>query len=292
MSSEFNRMTIVAAAEVVSSFKSHSDMEILEVQWDIADEASSSSKAGRTANWAKIAIDRMAALAPKLSREEVLTDDGYVSLARAIVETAIKAPPARRESDEWRKFLAGLRLDGFELVKDDAGSGTGFSFSSPGRPLRLMRMLPEDVPGLDVRDAKNEVVALLDKHRFAVAKGHLERAMSAFQRGEWSGANGELRNFYEGYLNEIAERLGSHGADSKAHRDFLGGGVSPAFLFQDYNEWHQNNQKPQFVQGLMSRMHPHGGHPGLSEEEDATFRMQISLITARLFLRRFDQRGG
>lgn len=290
MSEEFNRMTIVAAAEVVASFKSHSDMEILEVQWDIADEASSSSKAGRTANWAKIAIGRMRSLAPNAPSRHVLTEDGYVSLARAIVETAIKAPPGKRDSSEWRKFLAGLRLDGFELVKDDAEPRAGFSFSSPGRPLRLMRMLPADVPDLDTRGAENEVVALLDKLRFTVAKGHLKRAMSAFQRGEWSGANGELRNFYESYLNEIAERLGSQSADAKSNRDFLGGGVSPAFLFQDYNEWHPNNQKPQFVQGLMSRMHPHGGHPGLSEEEDATFRMQIMLITARLFLRRFDQR--
>jgi len=44
------------------------------------------------------------------------------------------------------------------------------------------------------------------------------------------------------------------------------------------------------VQGLMNRMHPHGGHAGLSEEEDATFRLQVTLITARLFLRRLDQR--
>ena len=292
MNSEFNRMTIVAAAEVVALFKSHNDMEILEVQWDIADEAASSSKAGRAANWAKAAIKRMEPPFPMGSNGEVLTEAGYVTLARAIIETAIKAPPGKRETNEWRKLLAGLRLDGFELIKDDADTVDGFSFSLPGMPLRLMRMLPEDVPDLNSRESENEVMALLEKHSFAVAKGHLQRAMSAFQRGEWSGANGELRNFYEGYLNEIAGRLGSQGADGKAHRDYLGGGASPAFLFQDYNEWDANNQKPQFVQGLMSRMHPHGGHPGLSEEEDATFRMQITLITARLFLRRFDQRGG
>lgn len=285
-------MTIVAAAQVVASFKSHSDMEILEVQWDIADEASSSSKAGRTANWAKIAINRMRSLAPNPSRREVLTENGHVSLARAIVDTAIKAPPGKRDTDEWRKFLAGLRLDGFELVNESASAEGGFSLSKPGRPLRLMRMLPDDAPALDMREAESEVETLLNKHQFVVARGHLQRAMSAFQRGEWSGANGELRNFYEGYLNEIAERLGSQGSDSKAHRDFLGSAVSPAFLIPEYNEWHPNNQKHQYVQGLMSRMHPHGGHPGLSEEEDATFRMQISLITARLFLRRFDQRGG
>ncbi|MGO7830645.1 hypothetical protein ACC690_39220, partial [Rhizobium johnstonii] len=78
-------------------------------------------------------------------------------------------------------------------------------------------------------------------------------------------ANGELRKFYESYLNEISDKLGySGGQDSKANRDFLGT-LDPPFLLSDYNEWHANNQKPQYVPGLMNRMHPHGGHPGLSE---------------------------
>lgn len=283
-------MTIVAAAEVAASFNSHSEMEILEVQWGIADEVASSGKAGRAASWAKAAIARTQP--PYLgTRGEVLTENGSVSLARAIVETAVKAPPGTRDKPEWKKFVAGLRLDGFDLIEEDDDSGDRFTFSSRRKALRMIRMLPDAIPGLSFREAEDEVHALLDQHGLSVAKGHLSRAMSAYQRGEWSGANGELRNFYESYLNEIADRLGCQDTDSKAKRDYLGGGVSPAFLLADYNEWHQNNQKPQFVQGLMSRMHPHGGHPGLSEEEDATFRIQITLITARLFLRRFDHRG-
>ena len=153
----------------------------------------------------------------------------------------------------------------------------------------LRRMLPQDIPETDFREAASEVELLLDQHEFPVTRGHLQMALSAFQRGEWSSANGELRKLYESYLNEIANALGYTGVDdSKARRDFLGSGVTPPFLLEEYNEWHP--QKTQFVQGLMSRMHPHGGHPGLSEEEDATFRLQISLITARLFLRRYKQR--
>ncbi|MYJ73958.1 MAG: hypothetical protein F4089_02170, partial [Gammaproteobacteria bacterium] len=156
--------------------------------------------------------------------------------------------------------------------------------------VELVRMLPSDAPGLDFWEAESEITLLLDRHGFTVAKGHLKRAFSAFSRGEWSSANGELRNLHESYLNEIATSLGyTGGGDSKARRDYLGS-LQPPFLLADYNEWNSNNQKPQYVQGLMSRMHPHGGHPGLSEEEDATFRLQISLVTARLFLRRFDQR--
>ncbi|MCB1468029.1 MAG: hypothetical protein KDK08_13015, partial [Rhizobiaceae bacterium] len=156
--------------------------------------------------------------------------------------------------------------------------------------VRLVRMLPSDIPELDFREAEDEVRLLLNRHGFSTARGHLQQAVSAFSRGEWASANGALRNFYESYLNEIALALGQKaGEDSKANRDFLGN-LDPPFLLADYNEWNANNQKPQYVQGLMSRMHPHGGHPGLSEEEDATFRLQIMLVTARLLLRRFDQR--
>jgi hypothetical protein len=226
---------------------------------------------------------------------KVMTEQGLVTLARALVETAVKAPEHNRQSDAWKRFVAGLRFDGFEIVEKsiDYPPKDPWGRSTTKKTVELRRMLPDDIPGLDFREAESEVIILLDRHGFIIASGHLKQAMSAFQRGEWSSANGELRNFYESYLNEIANSLGyAGGADSKAKRDFLGSTLKPPFLLSDYNEWHANNQKPQYVQGLMSRMHPHGPHPGLSEEEDATFRLQITLITARLFLRRFDARVG
>lgn len=279
--SEFNRMTVVAAVEVIESFHSHADMEILEVQWGIVGRVASSSKSARVASVAKIALDN----APM-----VMTENGRMLLTRAVIEKAIQAPTFKRGTDAWKKFIAGLRFDGFEVVVGEAKvvPRSIFGAGETKITMTLVRMLPECVPGLDFREAESEVMMLLDRSRFHVAKGHLNQAISAFQRGEWSSANGELRNFYESYLNEIAHDLGYSGVeDSKARRDFLGK-IQPPFLLEEYNEWSPN--KSQFVQGLMSRMHPHGGHPGLSEEEDATFRLQISLVTARLFLRRYNQR--
>jgi len=284
--SEFNRMTVVAAAELISTFSSHSEMEILEVEWGIAGRYATGNKSARVAGLAKVAIEE---------NGEVVTEAGRVGLARALVERAIKAPARVKNSDSWKKLVAGLRFDGFEIVETQTEIEADRPWGSPRveTAIQLARMLPADVPGLDFREAESEVEQLLDRHGFSVAKGHLRQAISAFARGEWASANGALRNFYESYLNEFADRLGYSGPDSsKAKRDFLGGGVTPPFLLSDYNEWNANDQKPQFVQGLMSRMHPHGGHPGLSEEEDATFRLQINLVTARLFLRRFDQRSG
>jgi len=280
---EFNRMTVTAAANVISDFHSHSDMEVLAVEWGIAGRCSASSKSARVSDLARIACEE---------EIEVITERGQVHLSRAVVEVAIAAPERTRRSAHWRKLVAGLRLDGFEVHRTQAEVDPGDSWQSKRNETKvdLVRMLPSDVPDLDLRRAESEVTLLLDRHGFTVAKAHLTQAVSAFSRGEWSSANGELRKFYESYLNEIAASLGYAGSgDSKARRDYLGN-CQPPFLLVDYNEWNLNNQKPQFVQGLMSRMHPHGGHPGLSEEEDATFRLQISLVTARLFLRRFDRR--
>jgi hypothetical protein len=38
--------------------------------------------------------------------------------------------------------------------------------------------------------------------------------------------------------------------------------------------------------------HPQGAHPGLSDEEDCTFRLHVVLLTGRLLLTRFDAQVG
>lgn len=89
-------------------------------------------------------------------------------------------------------------------------------------------------------------------------------------------------------MNEIAERLDPTGATSTptghARRQLLAN-MSPPFLFGALNEWTGDGKN--FTEGVFKRLHPHGSHPGLSNEEDATFRLQLVLIVARLLLRRF-----
>jgi hypothetical protein len=59
------------------------------------------------------------------------------------------------------------------------------------------------------------------------------------------------------------------------------------FLSIPLNEW--NNDGKGFINGLVKRLHPQGAHPGLSDEEDCTFRLHVVLLTAALLLRRFDK---
>ncbi len=271
---------MVAAAEVISDSYSHSDIDVLEVQWGIEDRGGGGSKSARVVSLSKAAIE---------GGLLVYTESGQISLERAMIEKALTNWLTKKDTASWQKLKAGLRFDGFEIVEPDEEDDV-WGRRAAKASATLVRMLPADAPELDMREAENEVIQLLRKHRLTTAEGQLSRAMSAFQRGEWSGANGELRNFLESYFNEIAVLAGcDHTLDSRQKRDFLGGSVTPPFLLADYNEWSPDGKKSPFVQALMSRMHPHGGHPGLSEEEDATFRLQINLVTARLFLRRLDR---
>lgn len=278
----FNNMTIMAALQVIEESHSHAALESLEVEWGIHGRCRTSSKSAHIADLGSIAVNE---------NPEVVTMNGKTNIDRALIEKALEAPPRAREGGAWKKMLAGLRFDGFEACEEEseAGSQTGWGGYLPETRFILRRIMPEDLPGLNFREAETEVMRLLDEKGLAVPKGHLTQAISAFSRGEWASANAQLRTFYEGYLDEIATFLGCEKfASSKEKRDYLGK-AEPPFLLAHLNEWNANNQKPQYIQGLMARMHPAGSHAGLSEEDDCLFRLQITLITTRLLLRRFDK---
>ncbi|MBW0159685.1 hypothetical protein [Sedimentimonas flavescens] len=281
--SEFNRLTVVAAVQVVASYHSHAGMEVHEVQWDIHHlVVGSSSKTSRISTWSKVALE---------SNPQVMTEGGMMSLQRAILNLAKDAPPAMRAEPEWKRFIAGLRFDGFEVVEMEMPSGETSLFGEPRtkKVAEIRRMLPTSVPRLDFREAESELVSILDQVGFAVPRGHLNQATTNFSLGNWAAANAQFRTFFESLVEETARTLGFSGSDHRGRVRFLGE-LDPPFLLPGYNEWNANDQKPQYFHGLMARLHPEGSHPGLSEEEDATFRFQIVLISARLLLRRLQQR--
>ena len=152
-------------------------------------------------------------------------------------------------------------------------------------------MHPEISPELDFREAESEIEVLLGRHGFQIAKGHLSQAVANFSQGNWSSANAMIRDFYQELLDKIAEHFGCDPSFSDdAKRQYLASDQSGPFLYHEYNEWENERGRPSYVLGLWARLHPHGSHPGLSDEEDCAFRFQIILITTRLFLRRFNKR--
>lgn len=154
---------------------------------------------------------------------------------------------------------------------------------------KLKTLLPESV---QITEAESELDTLLEKYQFHVAKGHFEQTISAYTRSDWASANAQLRSFVESLFDYMAETLiddkTTLPATSHQRRELLAK-LSPPFLLTDLNEWEVGG-KGGFIQGFWRRLHPEGSHPGLSDEEDSTFRLHLVIIVASHYLRRLDKR--
>lgn len=265
----FTRPTIIAAANLLTDF-THSAFDNLMLQFGL--EARVTSGSGISKQVKANELSRIALSDDPLS---VQTSQGTMSLQEAMVRAAMRVAPRAWHGTDWETFSNGLERDGFTLVEDE-----------DNRAFQLQRTLPEIA---DLPTANDDVHMLLQQHGFIVPLGHLTQAINAHSRGEWAAANGQLRTFLEGLLDQVAERLVPERASATQtghHRRTLLAGLDPPFLSRTLNEW-RDDQKAGLINGLFNRLHPEGSHPGLSDEEDSTFRLHIVLIVARLLLRRF-----
>jgi hypothetical protein len=142
---------------------------------------------------------------------------------------------------------------------------------------------------------ESELSLFLDNFGFSVSKGHLEQAINAHTRGEWASSNAQLRTFVESLFDSIAEKLKSTSNplpqnSSQQRREYLAK-LSPPFLLQSLNEW-EIGCNGGFIQGFWRRLHPQGAHPGLSDEDDSTFRLQLVVLVAHHLLKRLSDRLG
>lgn len=265
----FNRPTVIAAANLLTEF-TQKELDNLMIQFGLEDRIGAGP--GLQKQYKANALLKIVLAEPERIVE---TSTGSMSLSEAMVRHAMTVPPRARHGELWTSFCNGLKRDGFVLIENEER-----------RTTELRRMLPESA---DVAAADDEVHALLRDRDFTTPLGHLQQAIEAHSRGHWAAANSQLRSFLEGLLDEIAERLAPDRATETPGgygRRALLAALDPPFLSRSLNEW-RDDQKAGLINGLFNRLHPEGSHPGLSDEEDSTFRLHIVLIVARMLLRRF-----
>lgn len=253
----FSRRTIIGAVELMEGvIKTHAELTrfLLKLDADLARQCDAGSMS-----------DRFNHLIKFLAEQPDFRLEGGNRLGDELVEYAVSLFP-RIEEVQRVTFLRALEGDGF-IVTEGV----------------LRRTLPTIV---NLPEAQNEISRLLAKHRFTVPTGHLTQAFVAHTDGHWASANSQIRSFLEALLDEIAERIDPTAAtlpSGHARRERL---AARGFLSRPLNEWDGNGLG--FLNGLMKRLHPQGSHPGLSDQDDSTFRLHTVLLTARLLLVRFD----
>lgn len=155
----------------------------------------------------------------------------------------------------------------------------GYKLDSNGLRVKL----PSELP---LVEEENELINVLDRYGYSVAKGHYEQAIAAHTRGDWAASNSQLRSFVEEFFNRIAETMvpGSYSSSYQRQQTLAKAG----FFQSDLNEWLDDGKG--FVQGFWKRLHPQGSHPGLSEKEDSTFRLHLVIVVAHYFGKRLESK--
>ncbi|ARK21881.1 hypothetical protein [Sporosarcina ureae] len=141
----------------------------------------------------------------------------------------------------------------------------------------------------DINFNTNETLLgkLLDEHNLEIAKGHYSQATNAFNRGDWAACNSQLRSYVEELLNKLAEKIVGQPFSSSQMAKVELSKVDPPIFYKELNEWLDNGQG--FFETFWKRLHPEGSHPGLSNEDDSIFRLNLVQISTLEILKRYDR---
>jgi hypothetical protein len=257
---QFSRNTVVELVDALA-FSSHAQIETFLIRFEMEEADNRSTLDPRTIGIIKYLIDHPDKTGPF-----------GANLVVEILEYLIETRCHYQEPEEvFPRLVRSLKRNGYLIENGN-----------------LQTMLPED---LQMSRIEDELTTLLDQFGFSTAKGHFTQAVSTYTRGEWAAANAQLRSFVESLFDSIAKLLVDDKTElpstSHGRRELLTK-LNPPFLLVDLNEWESNGKG--FVQGFWNRLHPQGSHPGLSDEEDGTFRLYLVIIIASHYLRRLNTR--
>lgn len=171
--------------------------------------------------------------------------------------------------DDLPELANSLKRDGFTLSNGN-----------------ITRALPAQIP---VSNMEDELRTLLKKHTFSIPLGHFEQAINNHTNSNWASANSQLRTFTESLFDKFYEGLagGNHSSSHQRRQELAR--ITPPFLLESINEWSISNNNG-FLEGLWRRLHTQGSHPGLSDEEDCTFRLHLVILVSHHLIKRFDSR--
>ena len=153
----------------------------------------------------------------------------------------------------------------------------------------VKKMLPKDI---EEAQTENQLTLFLRKFDFTISKGHLDQAIKNHSLGNWAGANSQFRAFIESLLIDICNYILPTNTCENAAKaiKLLSHTANPPFLKSELNEIENKNCTKPFIEGFWKRLHPEGAHPGLSDENDCTFRYHITIVIAYYFLQRLNSR--
>lgn len=266
---------IVAACDILDGIRTNAELEGLLLEYSLDEYVSSGGSISKT-------LLNLKKFAKQNPEHELQTDFGPKSVGRMVVEKAIELVGWNQSNSKiWEKLERYLQLDGFSLDKEVSEDWRGEKVVIKG----LVISFPDlaELPATE-----NELDVLLSRHGFTVSGRHLNSAKENISQADWEAANGQCRTFLEAITDGIADKLYPTEAATKLSglqkRQLL---AAKGFLSTEKHEF-SDGSKQAYLPGLAKLLHPDGPHPGISNQDDAMFRLQVVIVTARWLLKRFE----
>ena len=173
----------------------------------------------------------------------------------ALADLANRVLASEYAREQYTALLASLAVDGFEWGLDSLVP----SMPLPAQPAPEVSALERD----------------LNSHELPVAATHYKQAIDNFVDGNFEAANGQLRSFLEALFRALGVSAGAQanvGADAAVSHLRRVGTLDEA--------------ESQFLRGLWAGAQDNGPHAGLTNEEEARFRLHTATAAARYLLRK------
>lgn len=260
----FSRATIMDVMFLLRDMNTHATLDTFSFRYGLDEIAVGSSLNQKVLAAAKYLINNP-------QTHGVLSDNLMFEIVEHVINNAV--PASLHFDSETQEFVNYPQLRRL-LLKD------GFII----KDAKLIRTFETDI---DFNKNETLLESLLNKHNLHIAKGHYDQANNAFNRGDWAACNSQLRSYVEELVNKLAEKItGNSPTDSQQARITLSKCTPPIF-YKALNEWLDNGTG--YFETFWKRLHPHGSHPGLSDEDDSIFRLNLVQISTLEILRRFDR---
>lgn len=245
----FSEGTLVALIEAAANAWSHQDLNFLLRRLGVDDADDRQSGSLSKAQRMETAVDRLSSRGPQHGQD-------VLELARCLIEDRWDGRLSEyflAHNEPARRLIAGLKSDGWEVANG-----------------RLVASTPDVLP------LAEEVTLLeteLKARGWEVAVTHYRQAVTNYRDNEFESSNGQLRNVLEESLQQsCAQRTGRAGRDPKGSADRL----ANANLI--------TNDEAALLKALVGISNSNGAHPGLSNADEALFRMHMIVATVRWLL--------
>ena len=263
----FSRATITDVMYLLRDMNTHSTLDAYAFRYGLDEIAVGANKDERVLSIGKYLLNHPEA-------PGILSDNLLFEIVEDIIsKTVMNDYYFDSESNEFKNYHQLRRL----LLKD------GFVIENNS----LIRVFDTDI---DFSGNSSLIEKLLDKYMLSVSKGHYNQANNAFNRGDWAACNAQLRSYVEELLNRIAEKVTGISFASSQDAKIALSQANPPLFYRQLNEWLDNGQG--YYETFWKRLHPEGSHPGLSDEEDSIFRLNLVQISTLEILKRYDRNYG